>query len=420
MSKRSGAEETNMPSQKEGYLAQVFRQLVHTLERNNVVMEQVLEQLGQGGRKVQKSGSCMSTASSTRALMDIRREERVTVELKVAFMKITDIDTVNQQFEADIFIQAKWEEPLLDKTLVKEFDPTVMWTPKLLIMNLDGEFSFSRNTYNIHYDMHPYQHALVVQLWRFRGFFKENLELEHFPVDVQDLTISVSAERSGDEVDLIEDQYALSSINTRTFLDAAEWNVYNHVETYRDQTTIEYASSTVHPILHVQCRVARKVGYFVWNIIFIVLLIASLTFTSFAIEPDAADRLAVTITLFLTAVAFKFVVKQSLPTISYLTNLDIYVLSAQMFLTLHAAQNACIKALTRFSTADQVTMYDSYSMISLGVIFLMFHIIFGVYLYLTATKRRRHMKEKDVFYKEKRLFLEKYGALNTNVNTMKK
>ncbi|XP_021376218.1 gamma-aminobutyric acid receptor subunit beta-1-like isoform X2 [Mizuhopecten yessoensis] len=404
MSQMNGAE-ANEPSQKEGYLAQVFRQLVHTLERNNVVMEQVIEQLGQGDRKVQKSGSCISTASCSKAAV-IKRGEKVTVELKVAFMKISDIDTVNQQFEADIFIQAKWEEPLLDETHVTEFDPMVMWTPKLLIMNLDGEFSFSRSTFNIHYDVHPYQHTLVLQLWRCRGFFKENLELEHFPVDVQDLTISVSTERSAEEVNLIEDQYALSSIDTKTFLDAAEWNVYKHVETYRDKTTIEYASSTVHPILHVQCRVARK------------LLIASLTFTNFAIEPEAADRLAVTITLFLTAVAFKFVVKQSLPTISYLTNLDIYVLSAQMFLTLHAAQNASIKALTRFSTADKVIVYDTYSMISLCVIFVMFHIIFGIYLHLTATKRRRHMKEKDRFYKEKKQLLEKYGVLKPNIEVV--
>lgn len=408
-------EENDTSPQKEGYLAQVFRQLVHTLERNNAVMEQVLEQIGPGTRKVQKSGSCMSTISCiSKAVLDIKREEKVTVEVKLAFMKISDIDTVNQQFEADIFIQAKWQEPLLDNIRVKEFDPKVMWTPKLMIMNLDGDFSFSRNTYNIHYDVPQYRHTLVIQLWRFRGFFKESLELEHFPVDVQDLTISVSTERSGDEVDLIEDQFSLSTINTKTFLDSAEWNVYRHVETYRDKTTIEYASSTVHPIVHVQCRVARKVGYFIWNIIFIVLLIASLTFTTFAIEPDSADRLAVTITLFLTAVAFKFVVKQSLPTISYLTNLDLYVLSAQMFLTLHAAQNACIKALTRFSPESDIDMYDTYSMVSLSVVFVMFHAIFGVYLHFTATKRRRLMKEKDNYYKEKKVYMQKYSETITD------
>ena len=33
--------------------------------------------------------------------------------MKLTFLKITDIDTVTQQFEAEIFVQAKWEEPLL-------------------------------------------------------------------------------------------------------------------------------------------------------------------------------------------------------------------------------------------------------------------------------------------------------------------
>jgi len=58
------------------------------------------------------------------------------------------------------------------------------------------------------------------------------------------------------------------------------------------------------------------------------MLIISLTFAAFSIEYSSSDRLAVTITLFLTAVAFKLVVKQSLPTISYLTylvsNIDLY------------------------------------------------------------------------------------------------
>lgn len=40
---------------------------------------------------------------------------KVTVELKCTFLKISDIDTINQQFEAEIFVQAKWEEPLLQQ-----------------------------------------------------------------------------------------------------------------------------------------------------------------------------------------------------------------------------------------------------------------------------------------------------------------
>ena len=32
------------------------------------------------------------------------------MELKATFLKINDIDTLSQQFEAEIYVQAKWEE----------------------------------------------------------------------------------------------------------------------------------------------------------------------------------------------------------------------------------------------------------------------------------------------------------------------
>ena len=51
-----------------------------------------------------------------------------------------------------------------------------------------------------------------------------------------------------------------------------------------------------------------------------------LTFSSFAVKAtETGDRLSVTVTLLLTSVAFKFVVSQNLPTISYLTVLVSYI-----------------------------------------------------------------------------------------------
>lgn len=32
------------------------------------------------------------------------------------FMKVSQIDTVNERYQADIFLQARWREPLLDAT----------------------------------------------------------------------------------------------------------------------------------------------------------------------------------------------------------------------------------------------------------------------------------------------------------------
>jgi hypothetical protein len=35
---------------------------------------------------------------------------QVTVELKATYLKILDVDTLSQQYEAEIFVQAKWQE----------------------------------------------------------------------------------------------------------------------------------------------------------------------------------------------------------------------------------------------------------------------------------------------------------------------
>lgn len=138
-----------------------------------------------------------------------------------------------------------------------------------------------------------------------------------------------------------------------------------------------------------------------------MFLIIGLTFASYSIEVDNGDRLAVNITLFLTAVTFKLVVKQSLPTISYLTYLDLYVLAALIFLALNATQNAAMKSLAYIYQLKEVKIYDRNSIASLAVIFILFHIVFGIYIAFTATRRRWKMQEKDKLYQEKKDYIER-------------
>ena len=39
---------------------------------------------------------------------------KTIIYLRVVFLKISDVDTVKENYKADIFIQAKWREPCLD------------------------------------------------------------------------------------------------------------------------------------------------------------------------------------------------------------------------------------------------------------------------------------------------------------------
>lgn len=67
----------------------------------------------------------------------------------------------------------------------------IPWDPKLIVMNIDGAFVLNRKTFDVRFHEPGHRYPVVIQLWRFKGFFKENLELEHFPVDVQVIGLPV-------------------------------------------------------------------------------------------------------------------------------------------------------------------------------------------------------------------------------------
>ncbi|CAE8637268.1 unnamed protein product [Polarella glacialis] len=70
----------------------------------------------------------------------------------------------------------------------------------------------------------------------------------------------------------------------------------------------------------------------------ILLFINQVSFTSFLMD-DLADKMSVTLTLLLTNVAFKLVVADSLPPVSSLTTMDLYMISSFAFLGLVSLEN---------------------------------------------------------------------------------
>ncbi len=58
------------------------------------------------------------------------------------FLKIGEIDTLKEQYEADVLIQSKWREPALDKDKVQNnqiIEWADYWNPKLFIENTIGD-----------------------------------------------------------------------------------------------------------------------------------------------------------------------------------------------------------------------------------------------------------------------------------------
>lgn len=152
------------------------------------------------------------------------------------------------------------------------FDPSKYWNPNLEIENAVGDVK-TDISYKIVLgkdDPTPY----IYEMRRVKGVFLENLELYDFPVDVQDLSITLTTARKCREVEFFSDPEIPSSINTQTFIDQQEWKLYNHVEvSKRDSHRVFIKEKT--PVIRFTCHACRRPGYFYWNIYLLIVCIIS-------------------------------------------------------------------------------------------------------------------------------------------------
>lgn len=68
---------------------------------------------------------------------DHKRADKVTLYVCLVFLKIGEIDTIKERFQADAYIESYWEDENVDPTV--PFDHRTNWNPELHIENAIGE-----------------------------------------------------------------------------------------------------------------------------------------------------------------------------------------------------------------------------------------------------------------------------------------
>ncbi|ESO10686.1 hypothetical protein HELRODRAFT_167179 [Helobdella robusta] len=318
------------------------------------------------------------------------RSDKVVVQVRIVILKVGDIDTLRDKFAGDAFIQAKWREPMLDgkfKTHCDQVNWNHYWSPKLSIENSFGEPE--ENVWKtIIFD--GAGQATVCEKRRISGTFFEFMELNQFPFDSQMLSISLTTERSDDEVEFVEDCHEKSVLITNSFTDEQEWRLNKGVNTwtkFRDEAF--KSDNNKHPSFSVAATVTRRPQFFIWNILVVMFLICSLSFSTFSVSLDAPHtRLQLTFILLLTTVSFKFVVNQNLPMISYLTYLDKYILGSMTILAAICVWHAIVgKLAPNVISCSDVKMVDFWMLGILGAIYIGFHLIFVIIVSCKASEK---------------------------------
>ncbi len=104
----------------------------------------------------------------------------------------------------------------------------------------------------------------VIEMRKIRGIFYERLELYDFPMDMQELTVTLTSKLSISEVELVENEEEACRINTAEFLDQQEWDLFEHVKTSK-KLIYDPLPQYDKAAFSATCFIVRKPGYYLYK-----------------------------------------------------------------------------------------------------------------------------------------------------------
>ena len=311
-----------------------------------------------------------------------RLTKKVNMSVAVNIISLSEVDTVNQCFTCEMVIRAATTNIVRDGVRVKETGRAVTpgnWEPRLRFLNLLSTTSWGRQEKMT-------EEGELAFKYHVSGTFSEQMELFDFPFDVQDLSFILSSAIPSSYLSISELHDEASSTRQTSAVQAQNFamsNVYYFADNLRFTNTIssstESTSGVIRPKLTIAMKIQRKPAFHIFNTILPMMFIVAASLTSFAVDREAiAERLSVSLTILLTAVAFKLQIGDSLPQISYLTAIDQFVLLNFGFVILVVLSNALLSSLS-----DAV---DRLALLAFGGGWVVLNVTYGV-VFWRASKR---------------------------------
>jgi len=161
---------------------------------------------------------------------------------------------------------------------------------------------------------------------------KNSFNLRTFPFDKQKLNIHLYNEKFTDDFRAL--------VSSNTIQKALKFKNENNIQGWDiDNVNLNYKflqnpfnNFDTHDGISLEIEVSRKHGYYIFKIIFPILLILSLCWSSVWLPPkEIQSRLTVTIVCLLSLIAYNFIIDADIPKLEYLTIMDFIILISYIY-----------------------------------------------------------------------------------------
>ena len=258
------------------------------------------------------------------SVTEIDSQNPVKVELSVFVIDIDGIDTVEQNFEANLFFEARWH----DQALVHDGSNPIIrplaevWRPNIQVVNQQKVWESFPEMVEISPE------GQVTYRQRLWGDFSQKLSLRDFPFDRQTFNIQFVVEGyAHGQVELISDNGRKTGMAAN--LSESDWQILNWQAEPKSYEPIPGTETNLRFVFTFDAQ--RKQSFYLFKVITPLILIVMMSWVAFWIDPaESGTDISVAVTSMLTLIAYRFAIGTFLPVISYLTRLDLFILGSTL------------------------------------------------------------------------------------------
>jgi hypothetical protein len=314
--------------------------------------------------------------------------------------KMENFESAEETVFLEFSLVMWWRDKELIGKSGDDFDPTKVWNPEI---DLVGTFKIKhvpdgdKGTFWILDRFSPY--GIVNYYTKFRTTLHVPLELRSFPFDQQVINLRVTS-RSWGMGNLVFVNFTTDEAleDMLVNMDMQDWENLRPLVVYEEKPfSSEDRRNYSQICLEIQLK--RKTGYYLKNIIFLVMLISIMEWAVFFLDPLLLDsRLSIGVTLFLAAVAFNFVISEEIPRVSHSTHVSKYFLVTYTSLMLSIVENVIAFILATHVSTESAKIVDWVFLAVYGAVVVTYSIV------LVSIGTRKGMKQPHQFPPEKRVY----------------
>jgi Neurotransmitter-gated ion-channel ligand binding domain/Neurotransmitter-gated ion-channel transmembrane region len=314
----------------------------------------------------------LAHSAEERALIERPNADAGPTQVSVGIwvVDISNIDSAQQNFTADLAIVLRWKDARLahSGTGVAHYALDQIWTPRVGIAN---ETSSVVRKLPESAEVEP--DGTVLYRQRYVGSFTQPLRLQSFPFDRQTFRMHFVAVRySPNEVQFVPDQDWIrnglkQASGIAPSITLPDWTVEKW-----DVRTLLY---TLAPGLEFsgyafEFTAARNVRHYILKVILPLVLIVMMSWTVFWIDPATSNsQISVAVTSMLTLIAYRFAVDTQLPRLPYMTRLDALFLTSTLLVFFSLIEVLVTTVLDNNQQTERAKKLDRYCRIIFPVVF---------------------------------------------------